>query len=202
MSSVALVDTGAGNFFGVRRAFRQIGYRARLTRDPATLRTATLVVIPGVASFSATCRGLGGVRSLLLDRQRHGRALLGICAGFQAFAAASDEGPGRGLGLTPQRVRALGTARCPHIGWSPLTLRPDRVFDGLGPDPPWAFFAHSFALPPTPRGLLASAELDGVRFAAVARWGGAVGVQFHPELSGRVGRRFLSNMMQTAEGRG
>ena len=202
MSSVAIVDTGAGNFFGVRRAFRQIGRRARLTRDPATLRAATLVVLPGVASFTATCRGLDGVRALLLARQRRGRAILGVCAGFQAFATASDEGPGRGLGFTAQRVRALRAARCPHIGWSPLTLRPDAVFEGLGPDRPWAFFAHSFAFPPTAQGLLASADLDGVPFTAVARWGSAVGVQFHPELSGPVGRRLLSNILQWAEGGG
>jgi len=199
MSSVAVVDTGTGNVFGVRRAFRQIGYRARLTRDRATLRGATLVVIPGVASFSATCRGLDGLRSLLLARHRQGRALLGVCAGFQAFAETSEEGPGRGLGLTPRRVRALGAARSPHIGWSPLTLRPSPLFEGLGPGRPWTFFAHSFALPRSREGLLATAEVDGVGFTAAARWGCAVGVQFHPELSGRVGRRFLSNIMQWAE---
>ncbi len=202
MSSVAIVDTGAGNFFGVRRGFRQIGVRARVTRDRATLRAATLVVIPGVASFSATCRGLRDLTSLLLDRHDRGRAILGICAGFQALAERSDEGAGRGLGLVPQRVRALGTARCPHIGWSRLVRRTDPLLDRLGTDDPWVFFAHSYALPATGRGILASAEHDGVRFAAAARWGATVGVQFHPELSGPVGRRFLSNMMASAEGTG
>ncbi|MHB1435544.1 MAG: imidazole glycerol phosphate synthase subunit HisH [Thermoplasmata archaeon] len=200
MNSVAIVDTGTGNLFGIRRGFRQIGYRARVTRDVGTLRAATLVVIPGVASFSATCRGLTGLRSVLLDRHRRDRAILGVCAGFQAFAERSEEGPGRGLGLTAQPVRPLGTPRCPHIGWSPLTLRTDPLFEGLGTDAPWVFFAHSFALPAPRRGLLASAKHDGLRFTAAARWATAVGVQFHPELSGRIGRRFLSNMMQLAEG--
>jgi glutamine amidotransferase len=199
MISVAIVDTGAGNLFAVRRAIRRSGGSPRVTRDPATIRRSSLVVLPGVASFTATTRGLKGLRSCLIQRHVNGRPLLGICAGFQALASRSEEGPGRGLEIVPSTVKELRSPRRPHMGWSPLTLSPDRLWEGVGPAEPWVFFAHSYALPPQGSAVRAVAEHKGEWFAAAARWNTTVGVQFHPELSGPVGGRFLSNMMEWAE---
>lgn len=75
------------------------------------------------------------------------------------------------------------------------------MLDGLPADP-YVYFVHSYACrrttPPTcwPR-----AEY-GVPFHAAVRRGNVIGMQFHPEKSGKVGERLLYNFLCLAEGEG
>ena len=45
---IAIADYGVGNIFSLCRSFEAIGADARLTDDPAVLRRADRLVLPGV----------------------------------------------------------------------------------------------------------------------------------------------------------
>jgi glutamine amidotransferase len=196
VNRVTLIDSGTGNLFSLREAFRRAGRPAEVARSPEDVRRASCLVLPGVASFSAVVRGITDVRAPILDAVSDGVPLLGVCAGMQVLFASSDEGPGDGLAILPGRVVALRARVVPHMGWSTIRPAGDPWFDGLPADP-MMYFAHSYAAPETARGVVATADHGGP-FAAAVREDRVFGVQFHPEKSGRAGTLVLRNFLREA----
>src|SRR5204862_464670 len=125
---IALADYGASNTRSVLRALLAAGAETpTLTDDPATLRRAERVVLPGVGNFAAAKRRLDetGLGEAITDVAKSGRPVLGICLGLQLFLADSEEAPGvPGLGLLPGRVARFQTELpVPHVGGARRELR-------------------------------------------------------------------------------
>jgi imidazole glycerol phosphate synthase glutamine amidotransferase subunit len=178
---VAVCQYGAGNVGSVVLACERLGADVQATSDPEMVARADLAVLPGVGSARSAARGLAGrgLDDALRDRFIAGRPMLGICLGLQLALESSDEDGGvRGLALLPGRAVRLRDGRIPRIGWA-------RVEPG-GEE---FYFAHSYAAE-TPA---ATASSEGV--VAVAECGSFIGVQFHPEKSGRAGARFLERCL-------
>src|SRR5690606_34177350 len=63
---VALVDYGAGNLHSVRNALAAAGAEdVAVTADPAVLRAADRIVLPGVGAFGACASGLNAIPGLV-----------------------------------------------------------------------------------------------------------------------------------------
>jgi glutamine amidotransferase len=194
---ISILDYGAGNLRSVENTLGAIGAEYELVRDADALRAATKMILPGVGHFGQMMKALDEmqVREALLDRIRAGVPFLGICLGLQALFESSEEAPeARGLGIFKGRAeRFRGDGRIPHMGWNSLEReRESRLLDGTG-EAPYVYFANSFY---TPAGEEASATCTyGVRFAAVIEHGNVHAVQFHPEKSGAVGLKMMSNFV-------
>jgi imidazole glycerol phosphate synthase glutamine amidotransferase subunit len=181
---VVVCEYGAGNVRSVIVACERLGVDARATDDPDEVARADLAVLPGVGSARSAMEGLAarGLDDALRERVAVGKPTLGICLGLQLALEWSDEDGGvRGLALLTGRAARLQQGRVPRIGWA-------RVEPG-GEE---FYFAHSFAAE-TPA---ATATSEGV--VAVAESDGFLGVQFHPEKSGRAGARFLERCLSPA----
>ena len=104
------------------------GLAPEVTGDPAAVRAADGVVLPGVGAFADACRSLRdkGLDEAVRDAIEAGRPYLGLCLGLQLLFEESDEhGTSPGLGLLPgavERFPAPGEPgaplRVPHIGWN------------------------------------------------------------------------------------
>ena len=181
---VAVCEYGAGNVRSVVLACERVGADVAATSDPEMVARADLAVLPGVGSARSARQGLAarGLDDALRDRFAAGKPTLGICLGLQLALESSEEDGGvRGLALLPGRAVRLRAGRIPRIGWAPV--------EPGGED---FYFAHSYAAE-TPA---ATASSEGV--VAVAESGSFVGVQFHPEKSGRAGARFLERCLSRA----
>lgn len=182
--SVAVVDYGAGNTRSVRAALRAVGLESAVTGDPEAILGAEWVVLPGVGSARSAMAHLraSGAADALVRRHAAGRPVLGICLGLQLALEASEEDGGvEGLGLAGGVARRVDAARVPRLGWADVE--------------PWGeayYFAHSYAAD-SPDAVATSEGL----VAAVAN-GSFLGVQFHPEKSGPVGRAFLERCRTAA----
>jgi glutamine amidotransferase len=191
---VAVLDTRVGNVHSLLKALAAAGGDARLESRPEACLDAPLLVLPGVGAFPAASSLLAETREAVRARLRGGAWCLGICLGMQLLLDASDEGPGAGLGVIPGRVVRLETPRVPHMGWNRIE-GDDALLAGSGLQT--AYYAHSFVCRPVnPEAVRAWTEHAGVRFPAMIRSGGVVGVQFHPEKSGAPGLSFLSAVIQ------
>lgn len=197
--TVALVDYGAGNLRSVENALREVGGRVVVTRDPAEVRAADGVVVPGQGAMPACAEAMrgSGVEAALREVIARGTPVLGICVGLQIlFTGGEEAGGARGLGLVPGTVRRLPPGvRLPHIGWSRLAaagpLHP--LFAPL--DGQYVYFAHSYAAPADAPGTQLTAT-HGRPFCAGLAQGNLFAVQFHPEKSQQVGLAFLKRFVE------
>lgn len=193
--SVAVVKLGVGNTASVMFALERLGVRAELIDDAARIAEAERVILPGVgaAAHAMALMAEKGLRDVL---RRFPRPLLGICLGQQLLFEASEEGDARGLGVLPGRVTRLPPSKqtpAPHMGWSKLKREATNpLLDGVD-DEAYVYFVHSYVCPVNDA-TLASAKY-GQRFAAIVARDNFYGCQFHPERSGAVGARILSNFL-------
>jgi glutamine amidotransferase len=194
---ILVLDYGMGNLRSVEKALEHVGARASITSDPAEIRAADGLILPGVGAFPRAMERIRstGLDQLIPERAAAGTPILGICLGLQLLFERSEElGGADGLGLLPGAVTALDAPglKVPHIGWSPVRWERDsRLTAGIDSETPF-YFVHSFAPRPAGEDTLGSAEY-GERFVCAAERRNVFGVQFHPEKSSAAGLRLLAN---------
>ena len=198
---IALIDYGAGNVRSVEKALRAVGAEVTVTQEPAVVRAAEKVVLPGVGAFAdcmAALRRLEMIAPIEAAAAR-GAPFLGICVGMQVlFEEGTEMGVHPGLGLLPGRVVRFdlpAAFKVPHTGWN--QLRPTRastLFADL-PAGSWAYFNHSFYCAARPEETIAVTDYGGDFPCAVQR-GNLYGIQFHPEKSQDVGLHILRNFVE------
>ena len=196
---IAVVDYGMGNRRSVEKALEHIGARASVSSDPAQLRAAAGLVVPGVGAFPRAMNNLRerGLDELLRELVAAGTPVLGVCLGMQlAFDSSTEQGGVAGLGIIAGEVRALevGRLKLPHIGWNEVRFsNPRSPLVADLPDKCAFYHVHSFApVPAHEQDILGTAEY-GSQFVSAVEHGSFYGVQFHPEKSSAAGLRLLAN---------
>lgn len=188
----AIIDYDAGNLANVVRAATRAGLDVVVTRNPAEIRDASALVLPGVGAMKDAMDHLNGygLTGIIREEVKKGKKLAGICLGMQALYDVSEEnGHIPALGLLPGRIVRFpeGKLKVPHMGWNELVIqRPHEVLEGLAPHS-YVYFVHSYyKTPGHTEDVIASADY-GVTVPAVVGKGNVLGFQFHPEKSGPVG---------------
>lgn len=196
---VAIVDYGVGNLFSLESSFRSVGADTVVTSDPAVLRAADRIVLPGVGAFGDAAEKLreSGLADVVVSEAKAGKPLLGICLGMQLlFEKSFEYGEHEGLGLIKGEVRPIADVigadlKIPHIGWNALHFGAKKhpLFRYLS-EGDFVYFVHSFYGANCAGSVIATAEYGAELTAAVAR-DNVYGCQFHPEKSGTVGMKIL-----------
>lgn len=214
--NVTILDYGVGNLYSVQRAFEVCGASdICVSSDPDAIRNADRLVLPGVGAFAD---GMRGLRSRRLDQAicqfaNSGRPLLGICLGMQMLATTSEEfGEHTGLNLIPGRVSPIPSKdldgiglKAPFIGWSHLDCPPNVHWEGgilesLNRKQA-VFLVHSFQFTPDSQSnMLGTYQYGGHAVTAAVVKDNIVGLQFHPEKSGKIGLGILSNFLKIKSG--
>jgi glutamine amidotransferase len=206
--AVVVVDYGAGNLKSAAKALMEAakgtGAQVSVTADPAAVKHADRIVLPGVGAFADCKAGLesrpGMVEALnetVLEMQR---PFLGICVGMQLMATLGIEyGEHRGLDWIKGKVVKLtpGDARLkiPQIGWNNLSDSTHPVLRGLPKDAD-AYFVHSYHfVAERETDVLSRIDYGGPVVAATGR-DNLIGVQFHPEKSQAVGLKLLGDFLK------
>lgn len=193
---IAVIDYKAGNLASVMKALTALGASAQITEDPAVVRAAERVVLPGVGHFAATARlRETGIEAAVRDVIVRGVPFLGICVGLQWLFEGSTEAsavPGLGA-MRGCCARFPDTHKVPHVGWN--TIEPasqSRLLAGL-PNQAFVYYTHSYRAPLVDE-TVGVTEYAGPFSGAVER-GNLFGVQFHPEKSGDTGLQVLRNFL-------
>ena len=200
---VSLFDYGTGNLHSLGKALEAGGAAVRIDAEPTAALSADAVVLPGVGAFGPAADRLQPARDPFNEALEAGYPCLGICLGMQLLFEASDESPGRGLGLLAGRVRRLRADRVPQMGWN--SVEPDAgaagAWDPLfaGVAEPIAYYANSYVTDPDdPHVVIGWTTHEADRFAAAVRYRRTWGVQFHPEKSSAAGLQLIRNFLREA----
>ena len=199
---IAIIDYDAGNIKSVENAFSYLGQETIVTRDKDIILSADKVVLPGVGSFGDAmdklkAYNLIGTIEEVCDKKT---PFLGICLGLQLLFKSSDETKGvPGLGILDGEVLRIPDApglKIPHIGWNSLDIVPDgRIFKGLA-DQSYVYFVHSYYLKAKDEAIVKASTEYGCHIHASVEKDNVFACQFHPEKSGEVGLKILSNFAE------
>ena len=197
---IALVDYGLGNIQAFSNIYRRLNIEVRRVSQPADLRSAEKIILPGVGAFDWAMSRLNdsGIRHTL-DELVLGRKVpvLGICVGMQMLAVGSEEGKLPGLGWVPGKVRRFDEAvlmtktLLPHMGWNAAKPKNHPLFSGI--ENPEFYFLHSYFFDPESADDILAHTDYGIRFASAVYRDHIFGVQFHPEKSHDCGVQLLRN---------
>ena len=202
---IAVVDYRMGNLRSVQKGFEAAGVADTVvTDDPAALKGADAIVVPGVGAFRDAAANLreSGLWELLLERAGAGVPMLGICLGMQLLVSTGlEDGEWPGLGLVPGICDRLPSGvKIPHIGWNTVSFqKPSPLFDGVEEDSAF-YFVHSYKVVPDGPSAVAGVTEYGVPFVSAVQSGNVFGVQFHPEKSSTTGLHVLGNFGRIARG--
>lgn len=200
---IAVVDYGMGNLLSVYNGLEMLGADAEICREPARLREAERIILPGVGAFPDCVRNLKetGFWDALNDEVIGKRKpVLGICLGMQVMARRGTEVRAcEGLGWFDAEVVRMTPSdpalRVPQIGWNEVTYRADSpLFHGVHPGTDF-YFVHSYFMKcAREEDVDATCDYGGLVTAAV-RKDNVFATQFHPEKSQDHGLRVLNNFL-------
>jgi glutamine amidotransferase len=202
---ITIVDYGVGNLGSILNMLKKVGAKAQTSSDPAVLRQAEKLILPGVGAFDAGMKKLNEIglvpvlNELVLEKKV---PVIGLCLGMQLLTKSSEEGAEAGLGwIDAQTVRFKfgpenAHLKVPHMGWNTLEIcRPHPLVADLGPESRF-YFVHSYHV-------VCADEMDVVAYtdygyplAAVIARGNIMGAQFHPEKSHKFGMQLLKNFAE------
>lgn len=200
---IAVIDYGAGNLRSIQRALEAAGAETTVTPDPAVVRAADAVVLPGVGHAGHSVERIVslGIDTAIRDVVESGRPFLGICVGMQVLFDDQEEGGGKGFGLLPGRVRAIPeTVKTPHMGWNRSRLVKESPLGPAG-DERHFYFVHSYVAEPSdPEDVVAVVEY-GETYPSIVVHDNVWGMQFHPEKSGADGLALIKRFVETVQQR-
>jgi glutamine amidotransferase len=211
--TVAVIDYGMGNLRSVSQAVLHVAAGSSadvvVTSDPAAVRAAERVVLPGQGAMRDCMRELreahGGELLGAVLEAAASKPLMGVCVGMQMLLDHSEEQDTPGLGLIPGRVRRFrlegrhqsdgSRYKVPQMGWNRVRqAQAHPVWAGV-PDGSWFYFVHSFYAAPADE-LHSVGETEyGASFTSAVARDNIFATQFHPEKSAAQGLALYRNFL-------
>lgn len=201
---IGIVDYQAGNLKSVARALDYFSLKWVISHESSILSTCDHLIVPGVGAAGEAMAYLRrqGLDTFIIDANRTGIPILGICLGTQVIFDYSEENDTVCLGLIPGTVRrfppnlhdgAQGRLKVPHMGWNGVTLsRPHPLFRDVQAEAEFYFVHSYFPVPTQEKDNLGWTDY-GITFSSVIARNNLAAVQFHPEKSGTPGLKILKN---------
>lgn len=192
---VAIIKYNAGNIFSVDYALKRLGVEPLVTSDKEALLKADKIIFPGVGEAETTMNHLreNGLDTFIRELKQ---PVLGICLGMQLMCRRSEEGGTDCLGIFDAEVKRFSPQRhadkVPHMGWNTIKETSSPLFDGFRGGE-FVYFVHSYYVPLNE---YTAAVTDYIHpFSAALHKDNFYATQFHPEKSGSVGERILTNFL-------
>ncbi len=185
------------------KAFEKVSKNVVVTSNPADIKKATHIVLPGVGAFSDCMAGLkklsGMIDTMKEEVLAKNKPFLGICVGMQLLAEKGyEDGVHDGLGWIKGEVRIINPEdkklKVPHMGWNNIKINNSKLFKDIK-DGEHLYFVHSYqVICSDNKDIAATVEYGGEITAAVTK-NNIMGVQFHPEKSQDAGLKIIGNFL-------
>jgi glutamine amidotransferase len=209
MLNVSILDLGVNNLNSVKRAFSEHLLETDVIRFSANAeevsKDCNLIILPGLGSFESGMKALYERNFVDFIRESNDKEvkILGICLGMQLLFRSSEESPNQvGLGLLEGHVSKLPTQtteRVPNVGWNSVDYRGNASkFKSLQGSSDF-YFVHSYALLDSDKNFALSTTSFGTAvFVSSIETENILAFQFHPEKSGKIGRKLIAEMIEWA----
>lgn len=198
---IVIIDYEVGNLASVKNALDKLGAKSVISNDPEIIKEATALILPGVGAAGQGMRNLKkqGLDKVVIDEINKGKPFLGICLGMQLLFEDSEEGDVKCLGVLKGSVKKFKKMKkVPQIGWNQIDLEKESSFFKDIKDKSYFYFVNSFYCSPQDKEVVAAVTTYGETFSSIVQKDNVIGVQFHPERSGKAGFKLLENFVKGA----
>ncbi len=200
---LVIIDYGLGNLRSIEKALQSVGADVEISNDPSAIDRADALILPGVGAFRDAMMHFSTLERVVKDAVEEGKPLLGICLGMQMLASESEEGGlHRGIDIIPGRVIRFPPSelKVPHMGWNSIIIKKNIPLLKNIDNGSFVYFVHSYHVSTEEKYEAALCDY-GRKFPAIItnESGNVIGTQFHPEKSGAIGLRMLSNFVKSIE---
>lgn len=197
---IQIIDYGAGNLFSVKKAFDYLDISAEIIASPRKFHRGEPLVLPGVGAFGSAVQKLHtlGFWPVIGEHLNKNHPFMGICLGMQLLLDGSEEAGGiSGFGVVQGICRRFRQGKTPHIGWNRISIvKRSPVLDGIQ-DGSFFYFIHGYHVSTGKSDTVVAETRYFCGYPSVLQKGNIVGVQFHPEKSGKIGLKLLKNWVDT-----
>lgn len=197
---IAIIDYDVGNIKNVYKAFKSLDLDVVVTADKEVINKSSTIILPGVGAFKDAMDNLKkyDLVDCIKENVAGGKLIFGICLGMQLlFEKSYEDGEWEGLGLLKgDIVRFGGALKVPHMGWNKLIKAKDDKLTKDIKEGEYVYFVHSYYLESKNEDDVVFWTDYGTKVPAVVRKNNIVGMQFHPEKSGKTGMKLLRNIKE------
>ncbi len=194
-----IIKYNAGNIRSVNNAIHRLGYEAEITAEPDKIVKADKVIFPGVGEATKTMDYLNktGLGNIIKELKQ---PVLGICLGMQLMCSHSEEGDVACFDIFDEKVKKFNlpipnpdNIKVPHMGWNRIHDLKGDIFDS-SIEGEYVYFVHSYFVA---IGMHTTATTDYILpYSSALQKDNFFATQFHPEKSGKVGEKILSNFLK------
>lgn len=204
---VGVFDYGSGNILSVANALKAIGADHYVGREFSELKKCNRFILPGVGAYADCMEKIRkfGIDEFIISAAEQHAPILGICVGMQIMGTFGTEfGLTSGLSLFDGKVENMknlgleNNTRLPNIGWRNVIMLDQSyswLLDNVQNDNRFYFF-HSYAYEKNTPNVVSTSNYGNIDYPSVIAKANLIGVQFHPEKSGKNGLQLLTNFMK------
>ncbi|APQ75606.1 imidazole glycerol phosphate synthase subunit HisH [Clostridium botulinum] len=194
---ISIVDYGMGNLKSVENALDFLGIKSVITSEREVILNSDGIILPGVGAFPDAINNIKreGIDKVLKEAVKKDKSLLGICLGMQLLFEESEEIKScRGLGFLKGKIEKMKVnLKIPHMGWNNLSFCKDSpILKGIK-QRSYVYYVHSYYAKIEEEGILNAYSQYGIEVPGIVSKNNIYGIQFHPEKSGDIGLKILSN---------
>tara|TARA_Y100000389_G_C17468010_1_gene527497 strand:- start:4128 stop:4748 length:621 start_codon:yes stop_codon:yes gene_type:complete len=205
MKTISIIDYGLGNIHSIQHAIGHLGYKSKLASTSREISQASHLILPGVGAYPHAMKLLkkDGLNESILEHSKNEKPILGICLGMQLlFEESTEHGFSHGLNLLKGKVNRYHPYKnysIPQIQWNELVKKNDCSIMKNIKDREYFYFVNSYCV-----------DIDSVKncynicisryanqdFLSLIEYNNVIGVQFHPEKSGKNGLKLIENFIK------
>lgn len=200
---ICIINYGAGNLASVQRAIHYLHYDTVVVDKGKNIpENATTIILPGVGDGAFMMEELKkrDFVSPLKQWVHNDKPLLGICVGAQVLLSFTAEGNAECLDIMSGRCEHLkgvidNSLKIPHIGWNEIDIIQNTALFKNIPNKSSVYFVHSYFLSMEHTEHIIATTEYGESIPAIIGVKKTIGVQFHPEKSGKWGLLLFDNFL-------
>lgn len=190
---IQIIDYGAGNLQSVANALTKLGTAYEIISSPKNLDVNAKIIFAGVGAAGAAMANLqkSGFDKVLPNLKN---PFLGICLGMQLLFEYSEENDTKCLSIIKGNVCKFPNGlKVPQIGWNKVKANSCDLFKDI-PQDSFFYFVNSYYAKPAAKTVVSTTDYS-IGFCSAVQKNNFYGVQFHPEKSGALGQKLLTNFV-------
>ena len=196
-----ILNYNTGNLKSVQAALNHFSIKNMTIENKYDFKKIDFLIMPGVGSFERAMDYINKMEFRYeIEKFSKKNFILGICLGFQILYEKSEESPEvNGLGIIKGSVKKLLPSekkyRIPHTGWNKINIVKNcKLFKNI-PNNEMFYFVHSYYVENFDEKIITSTVNHGIEFCSSIEYNNILGMQFHPEKSGKFGLKIYENLL-------